>query len=203
MHLFRQIFRNKWLSVINISGLAIGLAASMFLLLHLNFEFSFDKYFTHKERIYRMLTLWETPKESRYLPICLRSVRESLLREVPEVEEVVQFSKHWGATIASAEEMVAVLEVRALYVDAEFLKVFDFKVLHGDVIEALGNTGQCVVTESLARKLFGKTDVLGRAVMIDQTLGEIGAVVQDVPRSCFKRWPACAFLFGSVDSFRG
>lgn len=56
---FRVAFRNKGLTLINITGLSVGLAVAMFLLVYLDFEFSYDKHYKDADRIYRTLSVWE------------------------------------------------------------------------------------------------------------------------------------------------
>lgn len=150
----RFCFRNKLLTYINIVGLGMGLAVTMFLLSYLGFEFSYDRNFKDADRIHRVLSIWEEDGEKEHYPICLRELGERLTKEVPEVEEAAQLYR-WGriySKLGSAEK----IRTEGYLVDSSFFRIFDFQLVSGKLDGIFGDPQQCVLTQSTAEKLFGK-----------------------------------------------
>lgn len=81
LRLCRTAFRSKGLTFINIFGLGTGLAVALFLLVYLQFEFSYDRHFKEADRIYRMLSVWKEGGEAENYPINLGALSSSLVNE--------------------------------------------------------------------------------------------------------------------------
>ena len=151
--LCRTAFRSKGLTFINIFGLGTGLAVALFLLVYLQFEFSYDRHFRDADRIYRMLSVWKEGGEARNYPINLGALSPALVKEVPEVETASRLYI-WGSMDLKYENGEKA-PVKSYMVDSTFLNVFSFTPLYGSLEEALNSPNTCVITRSTADRFFG------------------------------------------------
>lgn len=179
---FRIAFRNKGLTWINITGLGLGLAVSLFLLVYLHFEFSYDNYFKDKDRVYRMLSVWNEGGEVTNYPINFGVLASTLTKEVPEVESASRLYT-WGNMNLRYEngEKTA---IKSYMVDSSFLKIFNFKVLAGSAEGALNEPNTCVITRSTADRFFGVgSNPVGKSLYEEayKVNFEIKAVIEDIP----------------------
>ena len=122
--LCRTAFRSKGLTFINIFGLGTGLAVALFLLVYLQFEFSYDRHFRDADRIYRMLSVWKEGGEARNYPINLGALSPALVKEVPEVETASRLYI-WGSMDLKYENGEKA-PVKSYMVDSTFFECFLF-----------------------------------------------------------------------------
>lgn len=151
--LLRTAFRNKGLTLINITGLSVGLAVAMFLLVYLSFEFSYDKHFKDADRIYRVISIGKGQNEVMTIPLTLYQECDQLLKEVPEVEYAARLFRQGGGIFETEEQVV--LNIEGYVVDSSFLNIFDFPVVYGQLEGALNSVNQCVITRKYAEAFFG------------------------------------------------
>ncbi|CAA9302318.1 MAG: Acidobacterial duplicated orphan permease (function unknown) [uncultured Cytophagales bacterium] len=176
----RNLLRNKAFSLINILGLSIGMASAILILLWIGNEVSHDRFHAKGDRIYTLnnrdhfngeLHAWNsTPK------ILVPTVRQ----DYPEVEEAVRFDgTEFLFTYGDKK-----LNVPGSFVDPGFLTVFSFPLRQGNAGTALAGTNNIVVTEKLARKLFGDEEPMGKIVRIDTTdYLTVTGVLADLPNN--------------------
>ena len=162
----RNIWRNRTSSLINISGLAIGLAACLLLLLYVAYEWSFDRQWKDADQIYQVMTNRESAnggiEESSWSTG--NTVGPVLKQEYPVVKAMARMS--WDAPTLIANGTNS-FKRKARFADADILKIFSFTFISGNAETALSSPGNVVLTESTARVLFGQTDVLNRTVRFD------------------------------------
>ena len=176
---FRNLWKNKGFSFINITGLAIGMASAILILLWIQNEVSYEGFHEKKDRIYEAwnravfsgkLNCWNTT------PKVLAS---ALQRDLPEVEHAVRVN--W-----SSKHLFSVgdkrMTVTGNVVDSIFLQVFTFPLLKGDARTVLNDPYSIVITESLARSLFGGVEAIGRTIQIDTKDNyTVTGVLKDLP----------------------
>lgn len=182
-HLFRSAFRSRIFALVNIFGLAFGLAIAMFLLIYLQFEFSYDKHFTDANRIYRVLSVIGKDGEQT-LPFCFRDFVYRLRQEVPEVEAVTQLSDQ-GVINFSADNS-EYMGIKVYQVDSTFFRIFDFKPVYGQLEKALDLKDNCVITRTTSERYFGKgVDPVGKSLTVFGAgkISQIAAVIEDVPQN--------------------
>jgi putative ABC transport system permease protein len=170
----RNFKRNKFYSSINITGLAIGLAAVVLVFMYARFELSYDRFHPDADRIYRIVR-----SDFTGVPYILG---ERLKLESPVIEHTVRIKDItiWGTLVLETEEK-QVLEDKLFMADPEFFQVFGLKFLSGDAESALGSPESLVLTESTARKYFGESDPLGKTVIIKEVPFHVTAVISDLP----------------------
>ena len=162
---FRNLWKNKGITAINVAGLSLGLACFTLLLLHVNDEFSFDRFHAQKDHIFRVFRHMqamngEPAHSDAYMPMPLGPAMQS---DFPDVANYVRFCD-WGGYVVRSPRQQAKLSV--LYADPQIFDVFSFPFLFGDPHSALREINNVVLTEEMARKLFGEDNPTGRTLDI-------------------------------------
>ena len=176
---FRNLLRNKVFSTINILGLAIGMASAILIFLWIQNEVSHDQFHEKKGRIYVANNrdkfdgeLWAWSQTSKPLAPALK-------QEFADVEDAVRTSDlDFLFTVGETR-----LNVRGTITDTGFLNVFSFPLLEGNK-NALNSNYNIVLTEKLAKKLFGKEDAMGKVIRIDSVDNfTVTGVLKDLPNN--------------------
>ena len=177
----RNIRKNPGFSLINIGGLAIGLASCLMLLLYVNYEWSYDKQFKDIDRIYfaqlnlklgdEIITLQATPNE----------LANAAALEIPGIEIASRISDEENKLFSYQQNNI---KLTYNYVDPSFLQIFDYSFLKGDRSTALKQPNSVILTESSARKLFGNEDPIGKSLLWDNRKPlTVTAVIADPPKN--------------------
>ncbi len=178
---WRSLARGKGFSLVNILGLVVGMAGATLILLWLANEVSFDRFHVNKDRLYQVYSMTEIPGEKHStIPWTSQPLGPALQAEFPEVEAVsrVQWVDHFLLSVGDKRFS----KVGGRIVDPAFLSMFSFPLVAGSQAAQLGDVHSITVTESLARKLFGSTDVLGKIIRIDNTDNfTVKGVLKDPP----------------------
>jgi putative ABC transport system permease protein len=177
----RNLLRNKSFSVINISGLAIGMASAVLVLLWVQNEITYDSSYENSDRLYQ---LWNTDKSSNGLHSWNNTPKiagPTLKKEYPEVEASTRMN--WDATF-----LMTVGEkkqnINGTMVDPDFLTMFRFPFIKGDMQTALNDPNNIVITEVAAEKLFGKEDPMGKIILLDNKHNfRVSGVMKDLPNN--------------------
>lgn len=177
----RNAIRDKGASLINIGGLAVGMACFLLILTYVRFETSFDRFHHNAGRIYRVISEMTNMRQSIRTPDPLAAV---LRVEIPGIERITQIFPPFGGKMilqAGSNQFYQ----SGLYTDDAFLDVFSFPLIRGDRGTALAGPSQIVLTESVARKLFGGDEPIGKTV-VWKDRGDprdlvVSAVLEDIP----------------------
>lgn len=183
----RSAFRYRNLTLINIFGLAVGLAVAMFLLVYLQFELSFDRDFKDADRIYRILSVIENENGTAISPLAFEDLAHALETEIPEVERASRLFDVGSFYLYLEKPDIFLAE--SYMVDPAFLQIFDFKVLYGNPEHALDQLGNCVLTRTTAERFFGKgVNPVGRILNRNnsQEVLEVAAVIEDMDNTHFR-----------------
>ncbi len=182
---FRNLFKQKGLSAINVLGLSIGLACfSLFLLYAVN-EFSFDRMHSNADNIYRMYRWTEAmngdgAEGDTYLPMPLGPALEA---DFPDVVATVRIREDWGPEFVKVDGEVSRKGIA--FADPSFFDVFDFPIKYGNPKSPLQDPASVVLTEETAIQLFDEPNPVGRTLNI--RLEEefvpltVTAVVENIP----------------------
>ena len=159
---FRNISRNRVYSFINITGLAIGLAATMLILLYTKDEVSYDRFHSKNPNIYRVTSQWLKPDGSLdHKDGNTGDFQGPKFKEkIPEIESFVRVQSEYNDIRGNGE----IKGYEMLAVDANFFSVFDFPFLSGNPQTALQKPNTIVISEEIAQKYFKTTDVLGKTL---------------------------------------
>ncbi|GAB3984988.1 ABC transporter permease [Spirosoma terrae] len=175
---FRNLWKNKLYTGLNVGGLAIGLAACLVIVLYVRHEFSYDTHHPKADRIVRVTTDLQTPES----PLAIASVpmllAEELKRNYPEVETAVRF-RITSAVVRTPAKLIS--EPDVYYADADVFSVFSFQFLSGNPATALTNPNSAVITEKFANAYFGQIDVLSKSLEINKETYQITGVIANPP----------------------
>ncbi len=175
---WRNIVRNKAFSAINIAGLAIGMASAILILLWIENELSHDRFHAKGDRIYTLNNrdrfnggywAWATTP---------KILGPTIKQDYPDVEEVVRVNGSSFLFTAGEKH----LNVSGYFADSGILNVFSFPLLKGTAGKALSGTYNIVLTEKLAKKLFGNEEAMGKVIRIDSSDNfTVTGVLKDLP----------------------
>jgi len=185
----RNFRRDKWYSLLNILGLTIGIAFSLFLLFYIKDELSYDRYNEKAGRIYRInANIKEADKDTMRWAVTPFPMGPALSKDYPEVEEAVRFVSN-GKTLYKNGE-IRLYEDKVFFADSNLFRVFTYKFIEGNPQTALVAPNSMVLTQSVAEKFFGKTKpYIGKT--LENASGDvykITAVIRDVPRNSHIRF---------------
>lgn len=159
---FRNLWRNKFFSFINIFGLSIGIACCMLIVLYTKDELSFDRFHKNKENIYIVTADLSAPGRPVNKLASTGMVQGPAFKaQVPEIEEFVRMQLT-GLNIRYKGQVFE--ENYVMYTDANFFSVFSFPLIYGNPKTALNDLHSVVINEKIAEKYFGKTNVVGQTL---------------------------------------
>lgn len=181
----RNIIKHKGFSIINILGLATGIACSIFILLFVAHELSYDKFHEKADRIYRIAVRASVGDTKIRQTYSSSATFKKLLEDFPEIEKGVKFLRLGRTPINLGDKTF--YESRFYAVDSTFFDVFTFPLIHGDPNTALSGPNSMVISKDTALKYFGSTDAVGKILRADFSYGsgsidfEITGVSENVP----------------------
>jgi putative ABC transport system permease protein len=181
---WRNLLRKKGYSFINISGLAIGIASSIIILLFVQDELSYDRHHKNAKDIYRIVMKASMQGNSFHAPITPAPMAATIRADYPEVRSAVRLFTFGSSPIIRNGDR-SYIENGFIWVDSTFFDVFSFNMIKGDPGNALNRPFTMVLTESAARKYFGVEDPLGQTLEMgnDRTHYEVTGIVEDPPRN--------------------
>ncbi len=177
----RNLFRNKGFSFINISGLAIGMASAVLILLWVQNELSYDRFHKKGDRLYEV---WQNAKRDGGLQSGLNTpelMAPALKKDYAEIEETARLGWNQNSLMTFGKKQ---LKPAGTWADASFLTMFSFPLLKGDPRSVLKDPYSMVVTQRLAGELFGSENPIGKVVKIDNKDNfKITGVLKDLPNN--------------------
>ena len=180
---WRNLLKNKTFSVINIAGLASGIACFILIALYVANELSYDRYNEKANRIYRVNSDLRFGGNDLHLAVTSDPMGATLKKDYPQVEEYVRFYNSDGyRMVKKGNEYIH--EDNVCHADSTLFDVFTLPLIAGDPKKALTEPKTVVITESIAKKYFGTTEVIGKNIETDEkksTLYKITAVIKDIP----------------------
>jgi putative ABC transport system permease protein len=177
--LIRILKRDPVSLITNMTGLSLGLAASILLTVFIQFELSFDRHFTHADRIYRLNSIWISQGGTLETAINLRQAYSEIPEKVAGIESAIQLYRGFTVEVTEGENRHKELEL--LYSDPGFFRIFDLKMVAGDPETALSDPNSVVLTEKTAQRIFGQLNVVGRTLNMESVLYTVSGVVKNVP----------------------
>ena len=158
----RNLMRNKFYSTINVVGLAIGITACILIMLYVQSELSYDKFHEKSDRIYRVNLFAVIDNKSINKPITSPPLASVMQNEIPEVEEAVRVTDYNQPVICYKDQVFN--ETKWYFVDANFFKIFSASFIYGDPNGALVHPNTVVLTETTAKRYFGKENPIGQTL---------------------------------------
>ncbi|WP_419701395.1 FtsX-like permease family protein [Mucilaginibacter sp. NFX135] len=189
---FRNLSKNKAFSFINIVGLAIGMTACFLIYINIKFELSYDSFNKKFDQIYRVSTDIKHTTFAIKTPSSFLQMGPSLQQDYPEVKANTRISN--GHFLVQYGE-VKFQEDNGIFADPSLFTVFTLPVVKGDVKKGFKAPFTVVITETTAKKYFGRTNPIGKSLLLnDKYAVLVAAVVKDMP-------PNSHFKFDMAISF--
>ncbi|OZI09007.1 ABC transporter permease [Siphonobacter sp. BAB-5385] len=178
----RNLFKNPGYSFINIMGLAVGMAASMLIMLWILDEFSYDTFHTKKDRIYRVMRNFRESETNTWTSSSQGGLLGDYLRKnIPEMKNVTMTG--WESPMALAYQD-KVMKKTTMTVEPDFFRIFSFEPVKGSLQTAFKNPNSIVLTESTAKALFGDEDPINKVIRYyGQVDLKVTAVLKDYPKN--------------------
>jgi len=176
---WRNLWKNKSYSFINISGLAVGMTTCVLIMLYVLDEQSYDKQFKESERIYRIAS--ETRNE-KWVALAA-PVAEALKNDFPEVEQVTRLLRFPGAekvVLSTEKEGKRFFENNTYYADSTFFQLFNYDFKYGDVHSALNQPNSMVISEKVAARFFGDENPVDKVVKVGLSFGDFTYTIKGV-----------------------
>ena len=180
---FRNLWKNKVFSFINIMGLTVGMTACFLIFLYVKFELSYDSFNSKADRIYRVVSDIKTPTEVLHASGPAWAVAPNAKDEFPEIESFVRVTGEDNVLMRKGD--IKFQEEHAAWADSALFNVFDFKLLKGNPNTALKEPFSIVFSETAAKKYFGKTDPMGQTLLItgDKLPAKVTGIMKDIPEN--------------------
>ena len=179
----RKIRRQPGYTIINISGLGVGLACCAIMMLWVSNEKSFDRFHTNRDSVYRLIKETRTNGEETLDSRIPYPLAETVIGKIPEVQSYTRYQGVDGWKIIYGDKTF--YNDYLSTADSTFFEIFTFPFIKGDPHSALKNRSSIVLTESMARKYFGDEDPMGKVLSIIQPslTFTVTGLIKDVPEN--------------------
>ena len=184
---FRNLKRHKIYSFINIFGLAVGMACAILILLWIQDELSYDRFHENANDIYRVVEKWQySSGETDYNRVTPGPLAPVLKADYPEIIHSTRFFgafEKWQLTYDKKSYLSP-----GGAVDTDFFSIFTFPFVKGNPKTAFSKPHSIVITEDLAKKIFGDDDPLGETIRMEYRTFEITGIIENIPRNSHIRF---------------
>ena len=177
----RIIKRNKAFSLINITGLAVGIACCFLILSWVRYELDHDRFHENADEIYRVVSEFRSSAgETNYTTTSQAPLAGILKERYPEIINSARVLR-WPIMVGTKQKQI---EERVWLVDPSLCEIFTFKFISGDRNTALLDPHSIVLTEHVAKKHFRDEDPIGKSILLGgNSLFQISAVIEDIPKN--------------------
>lgn len=175
----RSFYRNKSFTTLNVVGLAIGFTSCLLLLLYVDFEWSFDKQFSDHRNIYIVYSNQHGSGKINSFAVSPAQLAGAALQEIPGVTGAVRVSDAQEQLIAFNNQP---FKKSGMYVDSSFFELFDYPFVEGNARTALRGNHAIVLTQKMAKTLFGSQEPLNKILRInDHDDLIVTGILKDIP----------------------
>ncbi|MCW3086891.1 MAG: transporter permease [Sediminibacterium sp.] len=183
-HFCKIAFRNFWkyrvFSVLNVTGLAIGMAGALLLLLWIQNQLSIDQFHANKKDLYKVYTRENIDGQLECLPNTPALLAQTVKKDFPEVKNITRI-QNASQLLRYADKKI---NCAGAFIDPAFLRMFSFPLLKGDIRTALENIHSIIITEQTAKRFFGNAEPMGKIIRIDNTDNYlVTGVLKDLPNN--------------------
>lgn len=196
----RHLWKYRSYTAINLAGLAIGLAACWVIMLYVGNEWSYDRFHEQGARIYRTAVHASWPGNTLKLAVSSAPFGEAMQKDYPEVEAYARVVTEGGGLVKAGDKRLQTDAV--IMSDSTFFNIFTFPLLAGNPATVLASPDAVVMSESLARRLFGSADAaMGRQVTWDlRQTSTVTGIMKDVPANSHMQFEAVRAMPGDLSS---
>jgi putative ABC transport system permease protein len=164
---FRNLLKQKFYSLINVTGLAVGVACCILIVLYVQHELSYDKYHSKADRIFRVNGEIKYGGNHYKLAVAPAPLAESFIHEFPEIETAVRFRTRGSYLVKRENAKESFREFDVVWADSTFFKIFSVNVLQGNPNTALKEVNSIAISQRLAEKYFKGENAIGENLILD------------------------------------
>ena len=180
---WRSLAKNKFYSILNISGLTAGLAVGILILLWVQDELGFDLFNNQSKQIFRLENQVGTGSSIQIWSVTNAPIATRAKAELPEVKDAVRISYN-GFFTAFAYGNKVFSETRAFFTDPSLFSIFGYRWISGNKSDPFPNDHSVVITSSTAKRYFGDLDPVGKVIVADRQTGfQVSGVIADFPKN--------------------
>ncbi|MBO9659275.1 MAG: ABC transporter permease, partial [Chitinophagaceae bacterium] len=174
---FRNLLRNKTFSLINIVGLVGGMSTAVLILLWIYDEASFDEFHKNKDHLYEVWSRGEYDQQLQCWNSTPRILGPTLVKDYAGIVNMTRTDSRWFVTVAGDKKVSS----KALIADTSFLSMFSFPLMTGNQPGILNDKHSIVITEKMAKKMFGGKNALQQTISIDNYNFTVAGILKDLP----------------------
>ena len=195
---WRNLLKNKAFSIINISGLAIGISVCFIILLFIQDELSYDRFNEKADRIVRVVFKSSINGGKINEPFVMPPVAQTMKNDYPEVEEATRLRTYGNPKVSYGDKTFQ--NGSFAYADSNFFRVFTIPLLKGDANTALQQPNRIVITEETAKKYFGNEEPIGKVLKFynGSSLYTVTGVIDKIPANAHFHFD----MLGSMSSLQ-
>lgn len=175
---FRNIYKSKFFTLINIFGLAIGLASCTFIFLFVNNELSYDSFHNDHELIYRIPMVKKTETREARWGVNTAILTPTFKANFSEIEYMGRITEKFNSQVIFEDKK---FYEYINYSDTDFLNIYNVQLADGNLTDCLTRPNTAVITKNISEKYFGHQSAVGRTIKVDTAYFEITAVINEVP----------------------
>ncbi|WP_127128484.1 ABC transporter permease [Pseudoflavitalea rhizosphaerae] len=180
---WRNLLKNRFYTILNIGGLAVGLSVGILILLWVQDEFSFDRFHKQAKHIYRVENMAGTGSSRELWTNTAAPIGVMAHAEVPGVEAYARLTYNGNNRLFKYGEKTFQEQLK-FYADASIFKIFDFPIIKGDAANPFPDLHSIVITESTARKYFDQADPIGKTISAENgELFTVSGIIRDFPKN--------------------
>lgn len=198
---YRNFTQQKYYSLINTLGLALGTAACMLILLFVRDELSYEKSFKKNDQIYRLVEEFPMGNHLSRSATIPFPVKKNLTADFPEITNaaIIFRPSSWGQTPVLKKGDEEFFEDNFIFAEHSFLEIYGFHFIKGDASRALVGPNELILTETTAKKYFGTSDPIGKRLNLNNFRDlEVVGVIEDLPDNTHLNFD----LIASFETFR-
>jgi putative ABC transport system permease protein len=198
---YRNLIKNSMFSMINILGLALGLMSCILIMLFVRDEMGYDSWLKDNERLVRLHSAFHIPNSTPFLTVnsagkMMEALRDYAKNEIEDGVRIVNF----GTTVTKDEN---IFSEQVSFVDGSFFNIFDLPFKHGSKNSSFTKPFDLLITEEMAIKYFGKTDVIGETLTLccigeEPSVVPISGVIKDLPKATHMNLDLIVYLQPSI-----
>jgi len=176
---WRNLVRNKTFSLLNIAGLAVGIACASLIFLWIEYHLTYNHSIPDYSNIYEIENNQTYGSDMVTFPVTSVLVKDALLQEFPGIVNVSRYGDA-GGIVSSGDNR---LSQAGAYVDSAFFKMFGLPLVEGNVNNVLNDISQIAISQKMANIYFGNSNALGKTLMVDGNPYRVSAVYKDIPQN--------------------
>ncbi len=178
---FRNLWKNKGYSFLNIFGLAIGIACAALIFLWVEDELNYNEYYSNKANLYKIKDHQTYDGTTFTFDATPGPLAAAIKNEIPGIKNTTRYSFGTNLLFSSQDKNI---KEAGNYVDSSFLKMFELQFIHGNPITAFSQLNSLVISEKMANKFFNSTNVLGKPLKVNKKEDYvITGVIKDLPEN--------------------